>query len=273
MLKDSVFMKATAMLAGGKRERNLNQDIFILKELVRKGIKLKYRRSYLGILWSLLEPLLSMVVLTIVFGTLFGVKDKTFPVYILTGRLLYGFFSQGTKEALRSIRANASMIKKVYVNKLLYPLSGIIFNYIIFLISLIVLAIVALCFKVFPTVYLFQIFVPLITLFLLSVGVGLLLSTIGVFFRDMEYLWNVVLMIIMYTCAIFYKPEKLLESDYGFILKANPLYCIISNFRSAIFGELMNYKYLLYSFTFSIVLIIIGLFMFKKTEDRFILNI
>ena len=252
---------------------SFSQDMFILKELVRKGIRLKYRRSYLGILWSLLEPLLTMVVLTIVFGTLFGIKDKTFPVYILTGRLLYGFFSQGTKEALRSIRVNASMIKKVYVNKLLYPLSGILFNYIIFLISLVVLAITALCFKVYPTVYLCQIIIPMINLLLISTGVGLILSTIGVFFRDMEYLWNVVLMLVMYTCAIFYKPEKLLTSKFALILKANPLYCTISNFRSCVFGEMMNYKYVLYSFGFGVVTILIGLLMFKKNEDKFILSI
>ena len=254
-------------------EKSFSQDIFILKELVRKGIKLKYRRSYLGILWSLLEPLLSMVVLTIVFGTLFGVKDKNFPVYILAGRLLYGFFSQSTKEALRSVRVNGSMIKKVYVNKILYPLSGVIFNYFIFLISLIVLFAVALCFKVFPTVYLFQIFVPLTTLFVFSVGTGLILSTIGVFFRDMEYLWNVVLMIVMYTCAIFYKPEKLLSSEYAIILKANPLYCIISNFRSAVFGEMMNINYMLYSLAAGVIVTAVGALMFKKTEDRFILYI
>ena len=254
-------------------KESLGQDIFIMKELVRKGIRLKYRRSYLGILWSLLEPLLTMVVLTIVFGTLFNVKEKTFPVYILTGRLLYGFFSQGSKEALRSIRANGSMIKKVYVNKLLYPISGVLFNYIIFLISLVVLAAVALCFKVYPTVYLVRIFVPLLNLLILTTGVGLMLSTIGVFFRDMEYLWNVFLMLIMYTCAIFYKPERLLTSDYALILKANPLYCIISNFRSCIFGEAMNMNYMLYSFGFGVATVVIGLLMFKKLEDRFILNI
>lgn len=252
---------------------SFSQDIFILKELVRKGIKLKYRRSYLGILWSLLEPLLTMVVLTIVFGTLFGIKDKTFPVYILAGRLLYSLFSQGTKEALKSIRANASMIKKVYVNKLLYPLSAILFNYVIFLISLVVLAITALCFKVYPTVYLFQVVIPMLNLLLLSAGVGLIMSTIGVFFRDMEYLWNVVLMLIMYTCAIFYKPEKLLNSKFAMILKGNPLYCIISNFRSCVFGEPMNYKYMLYSFGFGVFTILVGLFMFRKLEDRFILSI
>ena len=104
---------------------NFRQYQFLLSELVKKGIKLKYRRSYLGIVWSILEPLLSMIVLTIVFGTLYGNKDRTFPVYILTGRLLYSFYSQATKAALKSIRANSGMIKKVYVPKYLYPLSAV----------------------------------------------------------------------------------------------------------------------------------------------------
>ena len=115
------------------------QNRFILSELVKKGIRLKYRRSYLGIVWSLLEPLLTMIVLTIVFGTLMGIEDPTFPVYILAGRLFYGFFSQGTTAALKSIRANSSIIKKVYVPKMLYPISAVLFNYVIFLFHLLFL--------------------------------------------------------------------------------------------------------------------------------------
>ena len=168
---------------------NLRQYQFLLSELVKKGIKLKYRRSYLGILWSMLEPLLSMVVLTIVFGTLYGNTDKTFPVYILSGRLLYSFYSSATKAALKSIRSNAAMIKKVYVPKYLYPLSTVIYNYIIFLISLVVLAIVGVILGVKPTIYLLQAPVALIIILILSYGSGMFLATIGVFFRDIEYLW------------------------------------------------------------------------------------
>ena len=101
---------------------------FLLAELVKKGIKLKYRRSYLGIVWSLLEPIMTTIVLTVVFGTLFNNKDRTFPLYILTGRLLYSYFSKSTKAALKSIRSNAGMIKKVYVPKYLYPLSAVLLN-------------------------------------------------------------------------------------------------------------------------------------------------
>ena len=255
-----------------KKERFL-QNRFILAELVKKGIRLKYRRSYLGILWSLLEPLLSMIVLTIVFGTLMGEKTREFPVYILSGRLLYSCFSQSTTAALKSIRANSSIIKKVYVPKMLYPLSSILFNYVIFLISLIVLALVAVVLGVYPTLYLFQAIVSLFVLLLLSLGCGLILSTVGVFFRDMEYLWNVGLMMIMYTSAIFYRAKKLLGSRWSFVLKANPLFCVIENFRSAVFGEAINLKYLVYSFTFSVVAILVGILIFKKNEDKFILEI
>ena len=214
---------------------------FLLGELVKKGIKLKYRRSYLGIIWSLLEPLLTMIVLTIVFGTLFGNKDRTFPVYILTGRLLYTFYSSATKAALKSVRANSAMIKKVY--------------------------------GVEPTLYMLQIPIALILVFLLSYGCGMILATIGVFFRDMEYLWSVALMLIMYTCAIFYYPSRLLKSGFSWILKYNPLYCTIDVFRSGMFGEPMNLHYAAYALVFSLVTIAIGMFCFKKKQDEFILYI
>lgn len=246
---------------------------FLLKELVKKGITLKYRRSYLGIIWTLIEPLLTMIVLTIVFGTLLGNKDKTFPVYILSGRLLYSMFSTSTKAAMRSIRSNAAMIKKVYVPKYLYPLSGILYNYVIFLMSLVVLVIVALVLGVYPSLYFLQIFVPLANILLLSLGVGMILGTYAVFFRDLEYLWNVALMLIMYMCAIFYYPEKLLKSGYAFVLKYNPLYCIIDNFRSSIFGTAMNLHYTCYAFLFSIATILVGFWMFYKKQDQFVLYI
>lgn len=242
-------------------------------ELVRKGIVLKYRRSYLGVVWSMIEPLLTMIVLTVVFGTLLGHSGKEFPVYILSGRLIYTLFSLSTTNALKSIRQNEAMIKKVYVPKYMYPLSAVTFNYILFLISLVVLFAVSLVLKVYPTVRTLLAIVPLGILFLLSLGIGLILATVGVAFRDMEYLWNVGLMIVMYTCAIFYYPEKILDSNVSFILKYNPLFCVISNFRSCIFGEVMDGGMLLYSATFAVVSLVIGMCLFQKQQDKFILRL
>ncbi|MDE5965282.1 MAG: ABC transporter permease, partial [Lachnospiraceae bacterium] len=101
--------------------KNFKRYSFLLQELVKKGIKLKYRRSYLGILWSLLEPLLTMTVLTLVFGKLLGRGNRDFPVYVLSGRLLYSFFSSSTSACVKSVRVNAAMIKKIYVPKYVYP--------------------------------------------------------------------------------------------------------------------------------------------------------
>jgi len=256
-----------------KQFENFIKYRFLLGELVKKGIKLKYRRSYLGIIWSLLEPLLTMIVLTIVFGTLFGNDSKEFPVYILTGRLLYSFFSSSTKGALKSIRKNAPMIKKVYIPKYLYPMSTILYNYVIFLISLIVLVVVAVVLGVYPTIYLLQAPIALILILILSYGCGMILATIGVFFRDMEYLWSVALMLLMYTCAIFYYPERLLKSGWAWILQYNPLYCIIAIFRAAMFGQRLELGHLVYASAFSIISLIVGLFCFKKKQDEFILHI
>lgn len=246
---------------------------FLLHELVKRGITLKYRRSYLGIAWSLLEPLLTMIVLTIIFGQLLGHGGKEYPVYVLSGRLLYSFFSQGTTNALKSIRSNAPMIKKVYIPKYLYPLSGVLFNYIIFLISLVVLAAVSIVLGIHPTIYLLQVFVPLIILFLLTFGLGMILATVGVYFRDMEYLWGVATMLIMYSSAIFYYPEQILSSGNSWILRYNPLFGIIVNFRSAIFGQPMDLFYTFYSLGFSAAALIIGVYLFYKKQDGFILHI
>lgn len=247
---------------------------FLLWELVKKGIKLKYRNSYLGIIWSLLEPLLTMIVLTIVFGTLLGKSDDpTFPVYVLCGRLLYTFYSNASKAALTSIRKNSSMIKKVYVPKYIYTLSSVLFNFVIFLISLIVLVAVGVVLGTRPTLYLLQAPFVLFALLLFAVGTGFVLATWGVFFRDLEHLWSVALMLIMYTCAIFYPAERLLKSGWYWILKWNPLFCLIECFRSAVFGELINMQYFVYAVAFSLVSLVIGLIMFYKKQDDFILHI
>ena len=247
---------------------------FLLSELVKKGVRLKYRRSYLGILWSLIEPLLTMIVLVIVFGTLFHRDEATFPLYIITARLLYSFFSTSTKAGSKSVRANAAMIKKVYVPKYLYPLSSVIFNYTIFLISLVVMIPVMIYTKTFPHLaYVWQMIPALVLIFILSLGVSMFLATLNVFFRDIEYLWNVILMIIMYLSAIFYPVERIMGSKWYFLLKLNPVYGCIHMMRGAFMGYLAEPWYLLYATGFSCVFLVVGVLFFKWKQDEFILNL
>lgn len=253
-----------------KEIKNFKKYRYLLAELTKKEIKLKYRRSFLGILWTLLEPILTTIVLTVVFSFLRPKNDRTFPVYILTGRLLYSFFSHATKLAMKSIRSNSGMIKKVYVPKYIYPLSSVLSGYITFLISMIVLFGSMIIFNVKPTGYIFYAFIPLILILVVAVGIGLILATLAVFFRDMEYLWDVILMMIMYTSAIFYHAE---DVKVQWIFKYNPIYHIILNFRNAIFGRPLDSKALLISAIYSFGTLLFGILLFYKKQDKFILNI
>lgn len=252
--------------------KNFKKYRYLLYELVKKDIKLKYRRSYLGILWTLMEPILTTLVLNFVFGTIFHNTMEHFIIYILIGRLLYSCFSTATKTAMRSIRVNQGMIKKVYVPKYIYPMAAVLSNFIIFLISLIVLVIFCAVNRVGFTLYSFQVIIPILTLFILCIGAGLLLSTLAVYFRDMEYLWEVITMLIMYCCAIFYPVDRL--GDKAYLLKYNPLFTIIANFRDAVLYErVINWNYAARGAIFSLLLLAVGLYVFKKNQDNFILHI
>lgn len=252
--------------------RNYTKYNNLLYELVKKNIKLKYRRSYLGILWTLIEPLLTMIVLTVVFGTFFNKGTPQFPVYVLTGRLLYSFFSSSTKAGLKSVSGNSSMIKKVYVPKYIYVVASVISNFVIFLISLIVLVGVAIVLKVQPTVYLLEAVVPLFILLILSLGTSLILATLSVFFRDVEYIWGVVTMLIMYASAIFYPVERIIKTGKGWVFNCNPVYMCIANFRnSVLYGIPMNMQYCLVSAGLALLLLLIGVVLFYKKQDDFIL--
>ena len=244
---------------------------YLLAELIKKDIKLKYRNSYLGVVWTMLEPLLTMVVLTLVFSSFLGKGTRDFPVYILTGRLLYSFFANSTKAALKSVRANASMIKKVYVPKYMYPFSTVLSGYVIFLISLIVLAVVAVVRGVYPTLQLLWIVVPLLQILLLTAGVGMILATMAVFFRDVEYLWGVALMLLMYASGIFYQVGDVMSAKNAWIFKLNPLYAVIVNFRNAVFGQPMDMHAMWYAFGVGTLSLVIGVFVFYKKQDKFIL--
>lgn len=250
--------------------KNFKKYKYLLFELTKKNIKLKYRRSYLGILWTLLEPILTTFVLAIVFTRFRSKKDPSFPVYILSGRLLYSFFSQATKQAMKSIRSNSGMIKKVYVPKYIYPLSNILSTYFTFVISMVVLFGAMIIFEIYPSKYILYSFIPLLLILILSLGMGLILSTLAVFFRDMEYLWDVVLMLIMYTSAIFYYIE-----DVGsmWIFNLNPIYHIIIIFRDCVYGRPLNMNSLVISASYSLVSLLIGIILFYKKQDKFILNI
>lgn len=262
----------------------------LLRELVIKKIKLQYRNSVLGVFWTFLQPLLTMIVLTFVFSNLFGRNSKdvvNYPVYLLTGRLLHEFFTQSTKKAMKSIRGSASIIKKVYVPKYIYPLSVVMSTFVTFLISLSVLVLVILFFNltgndpiaIGPGVV-FAV-VPIIILFVLCLGIGMFLATVDVFFKDIENIYDVFCMLLFYVTPVVYTVDKLgfKEGSWqAFALKLNPMYGIIDMFRAAVlhsteFWSYFNVHFLIYCSVFAIGILLVGTALFYKLQDKFILHI
>lgn len=245
----------------------------LLWEFVKKDIKLKYRNSVLGIVWSMLNPLLVMIVLTFIFSNIFKNKIHNFPVYCLSGRLLYDFFSQSTNQCLTSITGKSSLIKKIYVPKYLYPLSRVLSSFIMFLISFIPLILIMVVMKVHVTKMILLAIFPLISLFFISLGIGLFLATVNVFFRDMQHLYSVVLLMLMYMSAIFYSPD-IIHAKYIFILKFNPVFPVISAFRDCLlYGKITGGGNWILCLIYPIIAMIIGLIAFYKNQDKFILHI
>lgn len=245
----------------------------LLWEFIKKDIKLKYRNSILGIFWSMLNPLLIMIVLTFIFSNLFKNKIPNFPVYCLSGRLIYDFFSQATNQSMNSIVSKSSLIKKIYVPKYLYPLSRVLSSFIIFLISLIPLFLIMFFTKVNLTKVTLLMFYPLICLLIISLGIGLILATVNVFFRDMQHLYSVILLIIMYASAIFYSAD-IIKSKLVIILNLNPIYPVIKVFRDCILhGQITAPKSWILCPIYAIIFLIVGLIVFYKNQDKFIFSI
>lgn len=241
--------------------------------------------------WTFLQPLLTMIVLSMVFSIVFGKGSGgeivNYPVYLLSGRLLYDFFTQSTKRAMRSIRSNASIIKKVYVPKYIYPLSQVLSTFVTFLISLSVLAVVIAFFNIIgkdPVTITFNVFwaiIPVVILFIFCMGVGMFLATLNVFFRDIENFYDVITLLLFYLVPIVYSVDKLgFQKDAWqvSVLKINPLYGIIEMFRAAVlhgneFRAFFDLNQLYYTFAVAVVTFVIGFIVFYKNQDKFILHI
>lgn len=246
---------------------------YLLTELVKRDIKIKYRRSVLGIFWSFLNPLLFMIVLTLIFSVFFARDIPNFPVYILTGRIVFDLYAHGSKAAMTSIRRNSSIIKKVYIPKYMYSLSSVLSNFVTFALSLIVLFMVMIVTNAPFTIYILFAILPIVLLLMFTIGAGLILATVTVFFRDIEHLYGVFLTLLMYGSALFY-PIDIVPDQYRIFFELNPVYAFISLFRdSFLYGKMFDPITLLYAAVSAVVLLVIGIFVFYKYQDRFILYV
>lgn len=246
---------------------------FLLEDMVVRDIKLKYRRSVIGLLWSILNPLLMMIVITAVFQNLFRFEIENFAVYYLTGWVVFNFVTEATSGAMTSILGASALIRKVYIPKYIFPMQKCIFSFVNMLFSLAALFVVMLVLKVEFTWNLLLIPVPLILALVFSIGLGMILSTVAVFFRDMIHLYGIFTMVWMYLTPIIY-PEEILVGVMQTIMKLNPLYYYVDYFRQlTLYGTLPGVQELLVMCGCSAVSLLLGVAVFKKKQDRFILFI
>lgn len=246
----------------------------LLIQLISRDLKLKYRRSFLGYLWSILNPLFVMIVMTIVFSAMFSRNIENFPVYLFTGKMLYDFLSTSTRQAMESVVWNSALIKKIYVPKYIFTLSKVTSCMIDFVLSFgaLIIVMIATGAKIYWTFFLFPIVV--VQLYIFCLGLGFLLACLNVFFRDIQYIYNAIMTAWMYMTPIFYPIESLPATLQLIIKGLNPLYYYVAQFRDLVYyGQLPGPRVFGGGWIICLLMLIIGLSIFKKHQDNFILHI
>lgn len=245
----------------------------LLGELMARDIKIKYRRSVLGVLWTLLNPLLMMVVLSVVYSNLFKFDIENFPLYLLSGQVMFNFYSDATTSSMNAILGSASLIKKIYVPKYLFVLSRVCSSVINFLAAFLAMILVMLALRVELHYTVFLSFVPVVLLVIFSLGIGLILSAITVKFRDVMHLYSVFVTVIMYLTPVIY-PMSILPDWLKIIVKANPLTNYLTMFRDVMLNNMIfSEGDVLIGIAEAIVALVLGLYIFYKNQDTFILNL
>ena len=244
---------------------------FLIKQLVSRDFKTKYKRSVLGMAWSFLNPLLTMSVQYIVFSTLFKSDIPNYPVYLLSGIVFMNFFNEAVSMGMTSITGNASLIKKVYMPKYIYPVSRILSSLVNFALAILPLFLVMLFTGTpFRSSLLLLVF-DILCLLGFVMGMGLLLTTAMTFFQDTQFLWGVASLMWMYLTPVFY-PESIIPARLLTLYHMNPMYQYITFARICIIDgvspEPMAYLWCIVS---SLVVLALGIVTFKKNQDKFVL--
>lgn len=246
----------------------------LLKLLIVKNIKLKYRRSWLGYIWSILSPLLTMVVMTIVFSTMFSRNIENYPVYLFCGQLLFNYMNQSTHQALSSVSGSAALLKKTYVPKYIFTVARITSGLIDLVFSLGALVIVILVTGAKINQYALLFPFVLLQLYIFCIGLGLFLAQAGVFFKDTQFIYNAVTTAWMYLTPIFYPIDSLSEELIWFVKHCNPMYFYIGQFRDLIYyGRMPGHLIMLAGCGAAVLMLLIGVWSFMRAKDKFILYI
>lgn len=278
-MADSATVTNEKSLVRAHKKAQRKKDFFILQQLVTKDFKLRYRRSVLGVIWSVLNPLLMMIIMSFVFSYFLKSGDiQNYPLYLIVGNITFMLMSDATNGGLGSIIGASSLLKKVKIDRWVFPVQKVFSAAVNFAFSLIAVAIVMVFDGVMPTIHVLWFVVGLVLVMLFSIGIGLFIGALAVFFRDMIHLWSVVLTAWTYLTPIFWDLSLLTNSNAPrivvWIVKANPMYNYLEIMRSAfVYQNNPSVTVLALAAIWAVIALVIGIAVFKKTEHKFILYI
>lgn len=256
------------------RVRTLFKYKDLIMDLVQRDLKLKYRRSFLGYVWSVLNPLLIMVVLVLVFSNLLGKGIENYPVYLLSGRLLFDFMKNSTNNAMKSVTGNASLLRKVYVPKYIFTLAKVTSCMLDLVFSIGAMLIVMLVTR--SPFYWHLLLTPLVIaqLYIFCCGLGFFLAQLNVFFRDMQHIYGAITTAWMYLTPIIYEIGRLPHKVQILIKAANPMYYYVAQFRDlAYYGRFPGPRIFWGGWLIAFLMLFIGVWSFQRNKDKFILYI
>lgn len=249
---------------------NLVKNRFLFEELTKRDFKQKYKRTVLGMAWSILSPLLQLLVMRLVFTKFFGTRINHYTTYLFCGNLVFSYFNESTHGGMNSLMSNASIFSKVNVPKYMFLLSKNLSSLINFGLTLIVFFIFALIDRVTFHWGFFALIYPVICLVVFNVGVGLILSALFVFFRDIGYLYDIFTLLLMYLSAIFYQVEQFSPTVQRIFL-CNPVYCYIKYFRIVTLERTIpSLAFHALCAFYAVLMVVIGGIIYKKNNYKFL---
>lgn len=250
--------------------KKLEKHQFLFRVLVKRDFILKYKRTMLGILWSLLSPLINLLIMWLVFNRILANNIDHFVIYMFAGQLVFSYFADATTQGMNSLLENAGIFTKINVPKFMFLLSKNISSLINFLLTLVIFFVFVAADGVsFSWKYLLLLY-PIVCLIIFNIGVGLILSALYVFFRDMQYLWGLMVQLIMWVSAIFYSIDSYPQIIQNIFL-LNPIYLFIRYFRKIVIDSMVptvGFHLLLAGYT--LFFLGIGCFMYKKYNHEFL---
>ena len=254
--------------------RELVTETYRYRELIwalaMKELRVRYKRSVLGFMWALLNPALLMLVLTAVFGTVLRFNIPRYSIFLLSMLLPWTFFSQALAYSVDSVVGNGELLKKVSVAKLVFPLAAVVSNIINFLLSLIPLFLLVLALR-FP-IHLTWLYlpVPMLGLFLFTLGTAFLFATANVFYRDVSHIVQVLLSAWFYFSPIIYSLD-FIPHKYQWLFRLNPLLYVLNGFRLGIYyGKLPSMESVALSLGCGMAALVIGYLVFRKFQNSFV---